>query len=84
MANEQVTSEDSKSAAKEAADRALEAYRDAASETGNSYAERAAPDRITKWQGSAKIENTNDARRWGQQTLEMKDAEGATLRKWDR
>lgn len=84
MANEQVESKTTQTKTKETEKSALQSYRDAAAETGKGYTELAAPGSITQWKGSAKIENTNDARRWGQQTLEMKDAEGATLRRWEQ
>lgn len=84
MANEQVESKTTQSKMKATEKSALEALRDAAKQTGMGYREKAAPSSITKWQGSAKIENSTDARQWGQPTLEMKDAEGATLRKWEQ
>lgn len=83
MANEQVESKKSSSAAKAASDSALANLRAAAKETGKSYVERATPDAITKWEGTAKIENRSQPRQWGQQTVQMKDAEGATLRRWE-
>ena len=85
MANEQKSSKAAKSAAASTSKRALDWLRGAALETGKGYAEQAAPTSITKWEGSADIENTSDARQWGNQALELKDAEGAsaTLRKWE-
>jgi hypothetical protein len=83
MANEQKASSSYKSAAKKANDEALRTLRAAAAETGKGYKERAAPTAILGWKGTAKIENTTDPRQWGDQTLELKDAEGAKLRKWE-
>ena len=85
MANEQKASKANKSAAASTSKRALDWLRGAALESGKGYAEKATPTSITKWEGSADIENTSDARQWGQPTLEMKDAEGASskLRKWE-
>lgn len=85
MANEQKASKANKSAAASTSKRALDWLRGAALESGKGYAEKATPTSITKWEGSADIENTSDARQWGQPQLEMKDAEGASskLRKWE-
>lgn len=84
MANEQVESKTTQSKMKAAEKSALQALRNAAKQTGQGYTEKATPNSITKWQGSARIENSTDARQWGQPVLEMKDAEGATLRKWEQ
>lgn len=85
MANEQVTSKSSKAKAKSSSKAALDNLRAAALETGKGYAERATPATITAWEGTAKIRNSSDARQWGRQELEIKDAEGASakLRKWE-
>jgi hypothetical protein len=85
MANEQKSSGSYKSKAKSTNAEALKQLRAAAYETGKGYAEKATPGSITKWEGTAKIKNTTDARQWGQQALEIKDAEGssAKLRKWE-
>lgn len=83
MANEQVASKTTQGKAKSAEKAALANLRLAAKQTGRRYSERAAPTSITKWEGTAKIENTTDPRQWGQQTVEVKDAEGAQLRRWE-
>lgn len=85
MANEQRSSSTYQSKAKSAHNAAMSSLRAAALETGRGYRELATPDSIKKWQGTANIRNTTDPRQWGQQTLEVKDAEGASskLRKWE-
>jgi hypothetical protein len=85
MANEQVSSKTYSAKAKAQQKAALSNLRSAALQTGKGYKEAAAPTSITKWQGTAKINNTTDARQWGKQELEIKDAEGASakLRKWE-
>ena len=84
MANEQVESKTSKDKAKSTSDAALSLYRQAALQAGKGYVERATPATISAWEGTAKIENTTDARQWGQPAISVKDAEGATLRKWNQ
>lgn len=85
MANEQKKSGKYTSGAKAANAEALRTLRAAALETGKGYTDRATPTSITKWEGTAKINNSTDARQWGKQELEIKDAEGASskLRKWE-
>ena len=85
MATEQKSSKTYTGKAKSSNKTAMANLRAAALETGKGYSERATPKSITKWQGTAKLENTTDPRQWGDQTLEVKDAEGATgkLRKWE-
>lgn len=85
MANEQKGSGSYKSKAKTTSAAALKNLKAAALEAGKGYAEKGAPTSITKWEGTAKITNSTDARQWGRQELEIKDAEGAsaTLRKWE-
>ena len=85
MANEQKASKTYTSKGKSTNAEAMRTLRAAALESGRGYAERSTPGSITKWEGSAKIVNTTDSRQWGQQALEIKDAEGAskTLRKWE-
>lgn len=85
MANEQKKSSTATTGSKTMTAAAMAYLRDAAKETGKGYAELAAPTSITKWQGSANLRNTTDPRQWGDQTLEMKDAEGASsaLRRWE-
>lgn len=84
MANEQVESKTSQKKAKDTSKAALDALKAAAKQTGQGYTEKATPGSILGWQGTAKIENTTDARQWGQPTISVKDAEGATLRKWEQ
>lgn len=85
MANEQLTSKTSAAKAKSAQKAAMDNLRAAAVETGKGYKEAATPTSITKWQGTANIRNTTDARQWAKPELEIKDAEGASsrLRKWE-
>lgn len=85
MANEQSASSKYKSGAKGASAEALKYLRAAAAETGKGYKELATPDTIMNWKGTAQLNNTTDSRQWGQQSLEIKDAEGASakLRKWE-
>jgi len=85
MANEQVASGSSKAKAKSSSTTAMANLRAAALETGKGYKELATPTSITKWQGTAKIKNSTDARQWGKQELQIKDAEGASkkLRRWE-
>jgi hypothetical protein len=85
MANEQLSSKTYRSNAKTTSADALAQLRAAALETGKGYTELAAPTSITKWEGTAQINNSTDARQWGTQELEIKDAEGASskLRKWE-
>jgi hypothetical protein len=85
MANEQLTSKSSAAKAKSSQKSAMDNLRAAALETGKGYKELATPTSITAWQGTANIKNTTDARQWGKQDLEIKDAEGASakLRKWE-
>ena len=86
MANEQKSSKTYRTKSNRAEKYALSALKSAAKQTGYGYTERATPTSITKWEGSADIEANNDPRRWGQPTLETKDAEGASsrLRKWEQ
>jgi hypothetical protein len=85
MANEQKSSGSYKSKGKASNAEAMKNLRAAALETGKGYKERATPGAILGFKGTAKIRNTTDARQWGQQSLEIKDAEGASskLRKWE-
>lgn len=85
MANEQIASKTSVAKAKSSNKSALASLRAASLEAGKGYKELATPTSITKWAGTAKIKNTTDSRQWGQQSLEIKDAEGASkkLRKWE-
>lgn len=85
MANEQQASKARAAAAKSSNASALAQLRAAALETGKGYKELATPDAITKWQGTANLKSSTDPRQWAQQTVELKDAEGAsrTLRKWE-
>lgn len=85
MANEQASSSKYRAKAKSSQKTAMDNLRAAALETGKGYAERATPTSITKWEGTANIKNTTDARQWGKQELEIKDAEGASakLRRWE-
>jgi hypothetical protein len=85
MANEQKSSGSYTGKAKSANKSALAYLNAAAKETGKGYRELATPDSVLKWKGNADLRNTSDARQWGQQALELKDAEGASnkLRKWE-
>lgn len=85
MANEQKASSSYKAGAKSANAAALSNLKAAAAETGKGYKEVAAPGAILGWKGTATLKNTSDPRQWGAQTVELKDAEGAsaTLRKWE-
>lgn len=85
MANEQVSSATYRSRAKSANAAAMSNLRTAALQTGKGYKELATPTSITKWTGTADIKNSTDPRQWGNQVLEIKDAEGAKsrLRKWE-
>jgi hypothetical protein len=85
MANEQASSSTSRSKSKSTQKSAMDNLRAAALETGKGYKERATPTSITKWEGTANIKNTTDARQWAKPELEIKDAEGASgkLRKWE-
>ena len=85
MANEQKSSGTYRKKGSAANGEAMRTLRAAALETGKGYAERATPTAITKWEGTAKIKNTTDPRQWADQSLEIKDAEGASakLRKWE-
>ncbi len=85
MANEQKASGKYKSSAKSANATALANLKSAAGEVGKGYAEKATPTAVLGWKGTANIKNTTDARQWGNQALELKDAEGASnkLRKWE-
>jgi len=85
-ANEQKSSKTYTKKSSSAEKKALWNLREAGKTTGRGYTERATPTSITAWKGSADIKNRTDARQWGDQTLELKDAEGAsgTLRKWER
>ena len=84
MATEQKSSATYKRLSGTAEKSALQSLREAARMTGKGYAERATPKSITEWEGSADIQAHSDPRRWGQPTLEVKDAEGAKLRKWEQ
>lgn len=85
MANEQKASSKYKSSAKSANAEALKYLRAAAAETGKGHKELATPSSVMNWKGTAQLNNSTDARQWGQQSLEIKDAEGASakLRKWE-
>lgn len=85
MANEQKGSKSYKSGAKGASAEALKYLRAAAAETGKGYKELATPGSVMNWKGTAQLNNSTDARQWGTQTLEIKDAQGADkkLRKWE-
>jgi hypothetical protein len=85
MAYEQKASKAYKKKSDSAEKTALAALRSAALQTGKGYTERATPTTITRWEGSADIKNSTDPRQWGDQSLEIKDAEGASsrLRKWE-
>jgi hypothetical protein len=85
MANEQVASKTYQNRAKSANASAMANLRTAAAQTGKGYKQLATPTSITKWQGTANIRNSTDARQWGNQALEIKDAQGASarLRKWE-
>lgn len=85
MANEQVASKTYKNKSSSAAKSANSKLKAAALETGKGYVERATPSSISKWAGTANLRSTTDARQWGKQVLEVKDAEGASkkLRKWE-
>ena len=50
--------------------------------TGKNYTERATPDRIQNWEGEGDFENTNNALRFARPELRLREAEGATLRRW--
>lgn len=84
MANEQVASGTYKARAKSANASAMSNLRTAALQTGKGYKQLATPTSVTRWQGTANIRNSTDARQWGNQALEIKDAQGASsrLRKW--
>lgn len=82
MANEQKASATYKKGAAATHAEAMKNLKAAATWTGSGYTEQATPKAITDWQGTADIRNRSDARMWGQQALEVKDAEGAKLRKW--
>jgi len=86
MANEQKATKTYKTGSTRAEKSALASLREAARMTGKGYAERATPKSITEWEGNADISGKQDPRRWGQPTLEVKDAEGASsrLRKWEQ
>lgn len=85
MANEQLTSKGYKDKSSSAAKSANAKLKAAALETGKGYVELATPSSISKWAGTANLRSTTDARQWGKQVLEVKDAEGASkkLRKWE-
>lgn len=85
-ANEQDSSATYRRKSRSAEKAALRSLKAAAKSTGKGYSERKTPSSILKWEGSADIEANNDPRRWGQPTLETKDAEGASsrLRKWEQ
>ena len=83
MANEQLGSGTRKKQAKSTHSQAMASLRAAAGETGKGYAERATPKSITEWEGTANLRNTTDPRQWGEPVLDVKDAEGAQLRKWE-
>lgn len=84
MANEQESSSTRKKRAKTTNKSALAWLKKAALETGKGYTERKTPTKITGWTGSADLENSTNPNQWATQELEMKDAEGATLRRWQR
>ena len=86
MANEQKSSSTYRKKSASAEKNALNSLKAAAKQTGYGYTEKSTPSVITKWKGTADIEANNDPRRWGQPTLETKDAEGASsrLRKWEQ
>jgi negative regulator of replication initiation len=79
----ELQSTDARTSAESARQReAREAHQKAAEMTGKNYTERATPDRIQNWEGEGDFENTNNARRFVQPELRLREAEGATLRRW--
>jgi hypothetical protein len=83
MANEQVGSKSRKKKSNRAERQALEAFRRAARASGMVYSERATPDRIKDWESGLDLAPKLDSRRFATPEFEVKEAEGATLRRWE-
>jgi hypothetical protein len=83
MAQEASGSRLRKAAEKRMERQANAAFRRASLETGRAYDERATPDRITDWEGGDSFENSSASMRFARSGADIKDAEGATLRRWE-
>jgi hypothetical protein len=84
MAQEQAKSKARKKGSKRTEGQALKYFRRAARQTGRAYEQRATPSSITNWEADIDTAPAVDQRVWGAEPdWEIKEAEGAKLRKWE-
>lgn len=83
LANQEQANKLRKRKSKNTSKQSVQYLRRAAKQTGKSYSQRELPDRMADWENPIDVDQRIDSRAWAAPEVSVREAEGATLRRWE-